>query len=105
VLRRLWSDELVTFDGTWHHLDRIRPQPMPVQRADPDLDGSFVGRVVEKVVRRIARLATGGSADGAGRPRARRRAAARLRRRGGRDPASLGIECSISIKAGDSADR
>ena len=39
VLRRLWTDELVTFDGTWHHLDRIGLNPMPVQRSDPDLDG------------------------------------------------------------------
>ena len=59
VLRRLWTDELVTFDGTWHHLDRIGLNPMPVQRPIPIWMGSFVGQVVEKVIRRIGRLADG----------------------------------------------
>ena len=39
VLRRLWTEELVTFDGTWHHLDRMGLNPMPRAAADPDLDG------------------------------------------------------------------
>ena len=29
VLRRLWSEELVTFEGRWHHLDRMGLNPMP----------------------------------------------------------------------------
>ena len=59
VLRRLWSEELVTYEGRWHHLDRMGLNPMPVQRPIPIWMGSFVGAVVEKVVRRIARLADG----------------------------------------------
>ena len=53
--RRSWSPTT----GRWHHLDRMGLNPMPVQRPIPIWMGSFVGAVVEKVVRRIARLADG----------------------------------------------
>ena len=43
VLRRLWSEELVTYEGRWHHLDRMGLNPMPVQRPIPIWMGSFVG--------------------------------------------------------------
>ena len=107
MLRRLWTDELVTFDGTWHHLDRIGLNPMPVQRPIPIWMGSFVGQVVEKVIRRIGRLADGwfpqmspaelapvlerlrGYAVEAG-PRPRRhRHRVRHRRQGGRRPRAV----------------
>ena len=39
VLRRLWTEELVTFDGAWHHLDRVGINPLPRATSDPDLDG------------------------------------------------------------------
>ena len=87
VLRRLWTEELVTFDGRWHHLDRIGLNPMPVQRPIPIWMGSFVGQVVEKVIRRIGRLADGWFPQTVtGRPGAGGRAAAGLRRRGGARP-------------------
>ena len=59
MLRRLWTEELVTFDGRWHHLDRVGLNPMPVQRPIPIWMGSFRGRVVERVIRRVGRLADG----------------------------------------------
>ena len=39
VLRRLWTEELVTFEGAWHHLDRVGINPLPRATPDPDLDG------------------------------------------------------------------
>ena len=59
VLRQLWSQELVTFDGHWHHLDRIGVNPLPIQRPIPIWMGSFVGNIVEKVLERTGRLADG----------------------------------------------
>jgi alkanesulfonate monooxygenase SsuD/methylene tetrahydromethanopterin reductase-like flavin-dependent oxidoreductase (luciferase family) len=106
VLRRLWSEELVTFDGTWHHLDRIGLNPMPVQRPIPIWMGSFVGRIVEKVIHRIARLADGWFPQMS--PADLAPVAERLRGYmidAGRDPASLGIECGISVKAGEAPER
>ena len=59
VMRQLWTQELVTFDGNWHHLDRMGINPLPVQRPIPIWMGSFVGSLVEKVLERTGRLADG----------------------------------------------
>jgi probable F420-dependent oxidoreductase len=107
VLRRLWTEELVTYDGTWHHLDRMGLNPMPVQRPIPIWMGSYVGQVVEKVIRRIGRLADGWFPQ---MPPGDELAAVlgRLRRyavEAGRDPASIGVEGSVPIKRDDDPER
>jgi probable F420-dependent oxidoreductase len=107
VLRRLWTQELVTYDGTWHHLDRMGLNPMPVQRPIPIWMGSYVGQVVEKVIRRIGRLADGWLPQ---MPPGDELAAVLGRLRGyaaeaGRDPASIGVEGSMPIKRDDDPER
>jgi len=107
VLRRLWTEELVTYDGTWHHLDRMGLNPMPVQRPIPIWMGSYVGQVVEKVIRRIGRLADGWFPQ---MPPGDELAAVLRRLRGyavdaGRDPAAIGVEGSMPIKRDDDPDR
>jgi probable F420-dependent oxidoreductase len=107
VLRRLWTEELVTYDGTWHHLDRMGLNPMPVQRPIPIWMGSYVGQVVEKVIRRIGRLADGWFPQ---MPPGDELAAVLGRLRGyaveaGRDPASIGVEGSMPIKRDDDPER
>jgi probable F420-dependent oxidoreductase len=103
VLRRLWTDELVTFDGRWHHLDRVGLNPMPVQRPIPIWMGSFRGRIVERVIRRIGRLADGWFPQF---PPGDELAAAVERLRGyaveaGRDPSSIGIEGIVAVRRDD----
>ena len=107
VLRRLWSEEYVTFEGRWHHLDRIGLNPGPVRRPIPIWMGSFRGAVVEKVLKRAATLADGwlpqfppddeftavanrfwGYVDEAG-----------------RDRATVGMDCPIAVKRDDDPDR
>ncbi|MGE0686434.1 MAG: LLM class F420-dependent oxidoreductase [Dehalococcoidia bacterium] len=58
VLRRLWTEELVTYKGRYHDIDRMGINPLPVQRPIPIWMGSFT-QVVEHVVKRIARVADG----------------------------------------------
>ncbi len=103
VLRQLWTNELVTFDGTWHHLDRVGLNPLPVQRPIPIWMGSFVGNLVEKVLERTGRLADGwmpqfppGDLLAGALDRLRGYAAA-----AGRDPSTLGIECGMRISSSD----
>jgi probable F420-dependent oxidoreductase len=101
VLRKLWTEELVTFDGEWHHLDRIGINPLPVQRPIPIWMGSFVGNLVEKVLERTGRLADGWMPQF---PPGEMLAAALQRLEGyaasaGRPPGSIGIECGMRIKA------
>jgi probable F420-dependent oxidoreductase len=103
VLRELWTNELVTFDGNWHHLDRIGINPLPVQRPIPIWMGSFAGNLVEKVLERTGRIADGWMPQF---PPGEQLAAALERLRGyaidaGRDPSTLGIECGMRITDGD----
>ena len=106
VLRRYWTEELVSFDGAWHRLDRIGLNPMPVQRPIPIWMGSFVGFVVEKVLERIGRMADGWMPQYP--PDQLAPVLDRVRgyaTDAGRDPDELGIECGIRIAADDDPDR
>ena len=55
VMRRLWTEPLVTFAGSWHHLDRIALNPLPGHPI-PVWLGSGAREVS---LRRLARLAEG----------------------------------------------
>jgi probable F420-dependent oxidoreductase len=103
VLRALWTQELVTFHGRWHHLDNVGLNPLPVRRPIP----IWMGGESEGAVRRAGRLADGyipgggmttpyhrhqAGADGWGPTIERMRQAARD---AGRDPSTIGIEGSI----------
>ena len=107
VLRRLWTEELVTFDGRWHHLDRMGLNPMPVQRPIPIWMGSFVGKAVEKVIRRVGRTADGWMCQM--QPSDEMTAVvSRLRSyalEAGRDPDTLGVEVVARMKPGESSEQ
>jgi probable F420-dependent oxidoreductase len=55
LLRRLWTESLVTFAGKWHTIPDAGINPLPVQRPIPVWFGGFV----EAALRRTARLADG----------------------------------------------
>lgn len=55
LLRRLWSEESVTFDGTYERVHGVGLAPMPVQRPIP----IWFGGTAESALRRIGRLADG----------------------------------------------
>jgi probable F420-dependent oxidoreductase len=55
VLRRLWSEDLVTFNGRFHALQDVNIVPPPVQRPIP----IWFGGVSDAVVIRAARLGDG----------------------------------------------
>jgi probable F420-dependent oxidoreductase len=55
VMRRLWTEQLVDFDGRWEHIERAGIAPLPVQRPIP----IWMGGVVETVLQRVARIADG----------------------------------------------
>ncbi len=106
VLRRYWTEELVTYEGRWHQLDRVGLNPMPIQRPIPIWMGSFYGLVVEKVLERIGRLADGWLPQFP--PDELAPVLERVRgyaADAGRDPDDLGIECAIAIAADDDPQR
>jgi probable F420-dependent oxidoreductase len=106
VMRRLWADELVTFEGEWHHLDRVGINPRPARPTIPIWMGSYFGGVSERVLQRVGRIADGWMPQfppGELAPvldRVRGYAA-----EAGRDPAGLGIECIIKATADDHPDQ
>jgi probable F420-dependent oxidoreductase len=95
VLRALWTQDVVDFQGRWHRINHAGLNPLPVQRPIP----IWLGGRAEAVIQRVARLADGWFPQF--RPdRAGEETIARLQqyaRDAGRDPASIGIEGRISI--------
>jgi probable F420-dependent oxidoreductase len=98
VLRALWTDDVVDFEGRWHRIDRAGINPRPVQRPIPVWMGGGWDRqkrtTVEPALRRIAKIADGWfthlppNEDG----RVGMEAFRRLVREEGRDPAKVPVE-------------
>jgi len=96
VLRALWTEELIDFEGKWHRIPDAGLNPLPVQRPIPLWFGGHADRVLE----RTARLGDGWMQifyppdDTFERKRARLYQHAEA---AGRDPASIPIESWVSI--------
>ncbi|TNY37487.1 TIGR03619 family F420-dependent LLM class oxidoreductase [Thermomonospora catenispora] len=56
VLRALWSEESVAFDGEFHRIPPVRMEPKPVQRPGPPV---LLGGTAAPALRRAGRLADG----------------------------------------------
>jgi len=105
VLRALWTQDVVTFEGEWHRITHAGINPLPVQRPIPIWFGA--GRSsspipVEAVMRRIARLGDGWfpsfKPDDTG-----HETISRLHdyaREAGRDPADIDMEARINVANG-----
>ncbi len=95
VLRLLWTQPIVTYEGRWHRLPAIGINPLPVQRPIP----IWLGGMSEAARRRAARLADGWMPQW--RPTAELRAMVEELRdwvaEAGRDPASFGIEGRLTL--------
>ena len=102
VMRALWTQEVVNFEGRWHKITHAGINPLPVQQPIPVWIG--IGRGVnndppEQVLRRVARISDGWfpmiSPDEAG-----QQVIARVHdyaREAGRDPSSIGMEFRVRI--------
>jgi probable F420-dependent oxidoreductase len=55
LMRKLWMEPLVTFEGKWHHVPDAGLNPMPVQRPIP----IWFGGHAEAVMRRLAKYGQG----------------------------------------------
>ena len=98
LMRALWTQEIVNFEGRWHRVDNAGLNPLPVQRPIP----VWLGGGAEQVIRRVGRIADGWFPqfpldDKAAGILDRMRGYAR---EAGRDPASIGIETRISAADG-----
>ena len=102
VMRRLWTEPVVDFEGRWHRIPRAGINPLPVQRPIP----IWIGGSAETALRRAAILADGFFPQ---RPIDGDWAKTMSLFRGwveeaGRDPAQIGIEWRIDVAAGTQDD-
>lgn len=95
LMRALWTDDLVDFEGRWHRVPDAGINPLPVQRPIP----VWFGGASDQVISRVAEIGDGWfplfQPDAKGRElietmRSRARAA-------GRNPDDIGIESWISV--------
>jgi probable F420-dependent oxidoreductase len=101
LMRRLWTAPLVSFEGRWHHIDRVGINPLPVQRPIP----VWLGGSAEAMVQRVGRLGDGWFPQFVPSPEGKA-TLERLHgyiRAAGRDPAAVGIEARMSLRGADPA--
>ena len=99
VMRALWTDEVVDYEGRWHRIPEAGINPLPVQRPIP----LWIGGYVPAAMDRIGRLADGwfpesqeGESPGA-KVEADLERISRAARAAGRDPAEIGMEARIRL--------
>jgi probable F420-dependent oxidoreductase len=95
LMRRLWTQELVTFEGRWHKITDAGIKPPPVQRPIP----VWFGGSDDRALKRLAQLGDGwfpllGPDEKCRELIDRVRAYAR---EAGRDPSTIGIEGRIAF--------
>lgn len=96
VMRRLWTEQTVTFDGTFHRVTGAGLAPLPVQRPIP----VWIGAASDPGYRRAGRLADGWfpmMGPGAQLDDARA-VVTQAASEAGRDPATLGMEGRVSYR-------
>ena len=98
VMRKLWTQALVTFEGEWHKITDAGLNPLPIQRPIP----IWFGGGHDQTLRRVARLGDGwfpllGPDD---KCRAMIEKIRAYTHEAGRDPRSVGIEGRIMIGQG-----
>ncbi len=100
LLRRLWTEPLVTVDDEWHHIDDAGLNPLPVQQPIP----IWIGGYADVVLQRVARMGDGwlpgaGTAEETAEPLAK---LDRFLAEAGRSRADIGLEPRIHYGSGDS---
>ena len=99
LMRLLWTQEVVNYDGRYHKVTHAGINPLPVQRPIP----IWFGGGAPKVVDRIGRLGDGWfpqfKPDGQGQEQIAQMKEIAVG--SGRDPGSIGIEGRVSISEGN----
>ena len=102
LMRALWTQEIVTFQGRYHQVTYAGINPLPVQRPIP----IWFGGGAEQVVRRVGRIGDGWfpsfEPDSAGQERIVQMWD--YAKEAGRDPKAIGVEGRIGLAAQGSPD-
>jgi probable F420-dependent oxidoreductase len=102
VMRLLWTQDVVTYEGRWHKITLAGINPLPLQRPIP----VWMGGMAEPVIERVARLADGWFPQ----IRSLEEAPAVMEKlhgyaeEAGRDPKTIGIEARGTVARGGPED-
>jgi probable F420-dependent oxidoreductase len=107
VLKKLWTDKLVSHDGEFYQVPGMRAEPKPVQRPHPPI---LLGGTSDPALRRAGRLCDGWVSSSRADLRRLGESVAVVRaaaREAGRDPEALRFVCrgSVRVRAAGGADR
>lgn len=96
VLRRLWADPVISYDGKYHEIEEAGLNPLPGRKIPIWFGGS-----ADAVLRRTGRIGDGWMPQSAPDETAREQLAQIRRAAGesGRDPAAIGIEARLTLGA------
>lgn len=97
LLRRLWTEPLITFNGTYHRVTDAGLNPLPIQQPIP----IWIGGTAEPVLERCGRLADGWFPLGRCTPE-NRAAIERVRdhaERAGRRRSVIGVDARIDMRS------
>ena len=99
LMRQLWAEEVVSYQGKWHKVAEAGLNPLPARRGIP----VWLGGMAPQVLDRVGRIADGwfpfynpNLADQLQTVRA-------VAERAGRDAADIGIECMVGFDGADKA--
>ena len=100
LMRRLWTQEHVTYDGRWHRITDAGINPLPVQRPIP----VWLGGGDDRLLDRVGRMGDGWYAlfRDMDTGRAMIEKIRTSAEKAGRDPNAIGIEASVAIRDGAS---
>ena len=104
LLRAMWAEPSIAFEGRHHSVPLAGINPLPPRRSIP----IWMGGAAEPVLDRIGRLADGWILTGGTRPEAVAGPLAVIResaRAAGRDPADIGLEAWIRVRPGDQSEK
>ena len=91
VMRKLWADEVISYEGKWHTITEAGLNPLPPRRSIP----IWLGGMAPKVIDRVGRIADGWfpfmNPGLSGQIQVMHAAA----KQAGRDPADIGIEVMV----------
>ena len=93
VLRKLWADETITFNGKWHQIEDAGINPLPESRSIP----VWLGGMAPQVIERVGRIADGWFPFFNPNLVEQLKEVHRFAELAGRDPASIGIECMAPL--------
>ena len=99
LLRTLWTESVIDFQGSWHRIPEAGINPLPVQRPIP----VWIGGEIDVALRRAATIGDGWMPQRRPDDQARQEVE-KLRQfatEAGRDPASIGIEARLTLRRED----